>query len=257
MTVENEHFVAEALRVVEEADGQGIRLRILGSLAYRLHCPENIELFAKMERGLTDIDFAAERKQAREIRALISSKGYVEDAKLTMATEGGRYYFEHPETGLGIDVFMDELYFCHPIPFKQRLHLDKPTIPLADLVLEKMQIVEINLKDVKDTLVLLLEHDVGGGEHGKETVDGEYIAGLLSNDWGFYYTVTQNLQKVENFIPEFDVIPKHQGETISKRIAQLVEAIESAPKTAKWKLRARIGRRRRWYQEVNEKGVTF
>lgn len=257
MAVENEHFVAEALRVVEEADGQGIRLRILGSLAYRLHCPENLELFTKMDRGLTDIDFAAERRQAREIKALISSKGYVEDSKITMATEGGRYYFEHPDSGLGVDVFMDELFFCHAIPFRNRLQLDKPTIPLADLVLEKMQIVEINLKDVKDTLVLLLEHDVGNGEHDAETVDGEYISGLLANDWGFYYTVMQNLKKVEGFIHEFDAISSHQGETIAKRIAQLVEMIESAPKTAKWKLRARIGTRRRWYQEVNEKGVTF
>ena len=257
MPVENEHFVAEALQIVHEADAVGLQLRILGSLAYRLHCPENIELFAKMERALTDIDFAADRAQARKIRELLTGMGYMDDEKITMATEGSRYYFQRPDSNLGVDVFMDELYFCHPIPFKGRLQLDKPTIPLADLVLEKMQIVEINLKDIKDTLVLLLEHDVGDSGHGRETVDGQYIADLLSKDWGFYYTVTENLKKVSHFIEQFDAISEHQGEVIAKRVGQLLEMIEAAPKTAKWKMRAKVGTRKRWYQEVNEKGVTF
>jgi hypothetical protein len=257
MTVENEHFVAEALRIVERADADGIRLRILGSLAYRLHCPDNIELFTKMERALTDIDFAAEAHQARGIRALLTGMGYEVDEKITMATEGSRYFFNHPTSGLGIDVFMDELFFCHQIPFKGRLHLDGPTIPLADLVLEKMQIVEINLKDIKDTIVLLLEHDVADTDHGRETVDGAYVAEVLSKDWGFYYTVTGNLRKVERFTGDFDALSEHQTEVISKRIRQLLEMIEAAPKSTKWKLRARVGTRKRWYQEVNEKGTTF
>jgi hypothetical protein len=257
MTVENEHFVAEALRIVERADSEGIRLRILGSLAYRLHCPENIELFSKMERALTDIDFAAEGHQARGIRELITSLGYEVDEKITMATEGSRYLFQHPRTNLGIDVFMDELYFCHQIPFKGRLHLDSPTIPLAELVLEKMQIVEINLKDIKDTLVLLLEHDAADTSHGPETVDAGYLAGLLSRDWGFYYTVTENLKKVARFSGDFQALSEHQAEVISKRIGQLLEMIEAAPKSTKWKIRARVGTRKRWYQEVNEKGTTF
>jgi hypothetical protein len=257
MTVVNEHFVQEALRIVEAADRGGIQLRILGSLAYRLHCPENLELFDQMERALTDIDFAAERSQARSIKELISDMGYVPDERITMATEGSRYYFEHPSTHLGVDVFVDELFFCHCIPFRGRLNLDAPTIPLAELVLEKMQIVEINLKDIKDTLVLLLEHDVADRSHGRETIDGGYIASLLAVDWGFYYTVTTNLEKVRRFIDQFDALSPHQGEVISKRIDQLLELIDAAPKSTKWKLRSRIGMKKLWYQPVNEKGEVF
>jgi hypothetical protein len=183
--------------------------------------------------------------------------GYEVDEKITMATEGSRYFFQHPTSSLGIDVFMDELYFCHQIPLKGRLHLDSPTISLADLVLEKMQIVEINLKDVKDTIVLLLEHDVADADHGRETVDGAYVADLLSKDWGFYHTVTSNLTKVERFVSDFDALAPHQAEVISKRTRQLLEMIEAAPKSTKWKIRARVGTRKRWYQEVNEKGTTF
>jgi hypothetical protein len=193
MPVENEHFVEEALRIVDEAEADGIRLRILGSLAYRIHCPANLEMFARMDRALTDIDFAAEKRQSKQIKQFLTSSGYVEDERMTVSTEGSRYYFEHPETQLGVDVFMNELFFCHRIPFEGRLHLDRPTISTVDLLLEKMQIVELNLKDITDTMVLLLEHPIAAVNDGSEVIDGAYIADLLHDDWGFYYTVTINL----------------------------------------------------------------
>jgi hypothetical protein len=257
MTVENEHFVAEALRLVDDAEAEGIRLRILGSLAYRIHCPEHLALFDAMERALTDIDFAADRKQTKAIRSFITDRGYAEDQRMTVSTEGSRYYFEHPETGLGVDVFFDELYFCHRIPLRDRLELDRPTISTCDLLLEKMQIVELNLKDVKDTLVLLLEHPVGGNGAGPEEIDADYVADLLSDDWGFYYTVTQNLDKVTRFVSDFDAIGPQQGEVITGRIGQLRDAIEAADKSRRWRMRAKIGPRKKWYQDVAAKETSF
>jgi|tagenome__1003787_1003787.scaffolds.fasta_scaffold20986274_8 hypothetical protein len=257
MPVENEHFVAEALRLVEEAEAEGIRLRILGSLAYRIHCPENLALFDAMERALTDIDFAADRRQVKEVRAFIAERGYVEDERMTVSTEGSRYYFEHPETGLGVDVFFDELYFCHRIPLRERLGLDSPTISTCDLLLEKMQIVELNLKDVKDTLVLLLEHPVAGEGAGPEEIDADYVAGLLSDDWGFYHTVTLNLDKVQRFLPDFDAIAPEQGEVITTRIGRLRQRIEAMDKSRKWRMRAKIGPRKKWYQDVAAKETSF
>lgn len=257
MPVENEHFVAEALRLVDDADAEGIRLRILGSLAYRIHCPQNLALFEAMERALTDIDFAADRRQTKDVRAFIAERGYVEDQRMTVSTEGSRYYFEHPDTGLGVDVFFDELYFCHRIPLRDRLDLDRPTISTCDLLLEKMQIVELNLKDVKDTLVLVLEHPVTTNGGGAEVIDASYVAGMLSEDWGFYYTVTQNLDKVERFLPDFDAIGADQGEVIRGRIGELRDAIESADKSRKWRLRAKVGTKKKWYQDVAAKETSF
>jgi hypothetical protein len=259
MPVENEHFVAEALRLVEEAEGAGIRLRILGSLAYRIHCPENLSLFDAMERALTDIDFAADKRQTKQIKAFITERGYVEDQRITVSTEGSRYYFEHPETGLGVDVFLDELYFCHRIPLRDRLSLDRPTISTVDLLLEKMQIVELNMKDVKDTLVLLLEHPVSSvnGAGGPEVIDTAYVAEVLSDDWGFWYTVTQNLDKVERFLPEFSAIGAPEGAVIRERLGELREAIEGAPKSRKWRLRSKIGAKKKWYQDVAGKESSF
>lgn len=257
MALKNIHFVDEALRLVDKAERQGLKLRILGSLAFRIHCPENILLFEEMERELTDIDFAAERKQSHKIRDFLVAEGYVSNDSIMIATEGARHIYEHAETRLNVDVFTDELYFCHPIPFKGRLHLDSPTIPTTELLLEKMQIVEINMKDIKDTLVLLLEHPVGEPQAGRENIDLDYVTGIMSKDWGFYYTFTTNLKKLKEFMSEFASLKTDQRGAITSRVDKLVRAVEDAPKSMGWKLRAKVGTRKKWYQEVSEKGAIF
>ena len=167
----NLEFVDEALNLVRDADAQGIRLRILGSVAYRLQCPNNLHLFQDTKRALTDVDFGAEKKQNRAIRDFLVARGYVPDEGIYMASEGARHAYLHRDTGLNVDVFADELYFCHRIPFKGRLDLDNPTICTTDLLLEKMQIVEINLKDFKDTIVLMLEHPLSHEQPGPKSID--------------------------------------------------------------------------------------
>jgi hypothetical protein len=120
-----------------------------------------------------------------------------------------------------------------------------------------MQIVEINLKDIKDTIVLMLEHELSPQLNGRESIDLGYFTSLLSNDWGFYYTVTENLQKVRRYIPEFDAISAAQRAIIERRIDDTLAAVEQAPKSRKWKLRAKVGTKKRWYQEVGAKESSF
>lgn len=254
MPVEHIEYVERALGLVEQGREHGLELRILGSLAYRLHCPANIDLFEKMKRDLTDIDLAARSDQRRDVRAWLDSLGFVVDQDLLVVTEGKRYAFSDPGSGMIIDIFFDELYFCHPIPLRERLKLDYPTITPTDLLLEKTQIVEINPKDVKDALVLLLEHPLDPS--GDDAIDAGYIARMLAADWGFYYTVTTNLEKLRRHLADGELSPD-QARTVEERIDALKQAIEEEPKTGKWKLRARIGPRKRWYQEVAEKSVTF
>jgi len=125
------------------------------------------------------------------------------------------------------------------------------------LLLEKMQIVEINLKDFKDTLVLMLEHPLCTAADGNKHIDADYIVNTMSRDWGFYYTFTTNLKRVPDYIAEFSAITGAQGDVIRGRIDDLLARIETAPKSIKWKLRAKIGTRRPWYQEVSEKADQF
>jgi len=253
----NLEFVDEALTLVREAEAKGIKLRILGSIAYRLQCPDYLHLFQDMKRVLTDVDFGAEKKQNRAIREFLMARGYVPDEGVYVASEGSRHIYLHKDTKLNVDVFADELNFCHKIPFKGRLQIDSPTICNTDLLLEKMQIVEINLKDFKDTIVLMLAHPLSHQQPGSKSIDTDYIVDLMRKDWGFYYTFTTNLKRVPDYLHEFPSISASEADLIRSRIDELLSKIESAPKTMGWKLRSTIGTRRKWYQEVSEKSAQF
>src|SRR5215813_1482658 len=224
----NLEFVDEALNLVRDAEAKGIRLRILGSIAYRLQCPRNLHLFQDTKRVLTDVDFGAEKSQNKTIREFLKARGYVADEGIYVASEGARHAYLHHETGLNVDVFADELYFCHRIPLKDRLSLDSPTICTTDLLLEKMQIVEINLKDFKDTIVLMLEHPLSDRQPGAKSIDVSYITDLMRQDWGFYYTFTTNLKRVPDHFSEFPTLRGDQRELIKERIESLLGAIEAA-----------------------------
>jgi len=120
-----------------------------------------------------------------------------------------------------------------------------------------MQIVELNLKDITDTMVLLLEHPIANGDTGTEVIDGAYIADLLHDDWGFYYTVTTNLQKVDRFVPDNEALAGEQAQVIRARLVEMLGLIEDAPKSRKWRLRAKVGTKKQWYQDVAPKGSGF
>jgi hypothetical protein len=245
-----EEFEAAAERLLARADGAGVTLRLLGALAFRHHCPRYGSLQDRLERHYTDIDFAGYGREADRIRELFRELGYHEDSAVYINSEGTRLVFESSSQGPHVDVFLDKLEFCHTIPWRHRLEADHPTIPLAELLLEKMQIVEINEKDLIDTAMLLLEHDVG--ETDDETINMGYVASLCAKDWGLYRTVTMNLDKVRAFGRVNSVLEGEEKRILEARTDAALRRIEDESKTGRWKLRARVGDRVKWYREVGE-----
>jgi hypothetical protein len=247
-------FVSEAIRIVEKAQENGLTLRVLGATAFRIHCPDHVHVHVSMGREVTDIDFAGYAKEGEKIEKFLSKDQFQSErhqASLTPGLFAGRHIYENPQTGLHVDIFEDELNMCHVVNFRNRLHLDYPTITLADLTLEKLQIVTLNEKDVRDMLMLFAAHPVGDVE--KETINGKYIADILSRDWGFYYTTITNLGKIRKGIDRYkDLFTQQDNQNIPERITQLEQMIERAPKSLKWKARAAIGTRVQWYNDVEE-----
>lgn len=251
-TAERQRFEDEVRRVVEAADGAGLTLRLLGSLAFQVHCPRFGHLQAEMGRAYTDLDFAGYGRQAKGVREMLAALGYQEDREVFVVTEGGRAIFENPENRLHLDVFFEKLDFCHVIPWHGRLEMDSPTLPLAELLLEKMQIVQINEKDVIDTILLLLEH--GLGEDDRETVNLVRVAGLCAADWGLWRTVTMNLDKVRVLAAGYSQLTEDQVKHIADQVQAILDRIEAEPKPMAWRLRARVGDRVKWYKDVEEVG---
>lgn len=247
-------FVNEAIEIVKKAQQNGLTLRVLGATAFRIHCPDHVHVHISMGRDITDIDFAAYSKEGEKVENFLAKDQFQSErqkASLTPGLFAGRHIYENPSTGLHVDIFEDELNMCHLVNFRNRLHLDSPTITLADLSLEKFQIVRINEKDIRDMLMLFASHPVGDTE--QETINGKYIASILSKDWGFYYTTTMNLGKIRTGLDRYkDLFTAKDSENILERISQLEKMIESAPKSLVWKARAAIGTRVQWYNDVEE-----
>jgi hypothetical protein len=249
---EREKFENELDRILKASDEASVLLRVIGSLAFQLHCNKYGYLQEAMGRAYTDIDFAAYRSQTKEIKALMSGLGYSENREVFIVSEGNRSIFDSQDYSLHVDVFYYKLDFCHKIEWRGRLEVDAPTIPLAEMLLEKMQIVKINEKDVIDTIMLLLEHPLGDTDDGKVNIGR--IARLCANDWGLWRTTTMNLGKVRALAQTYEQLSEKQKVSVAARVDKALARIEAEPKPLAWRLRDRVGDRVKWYKDVDEVG---
>ena len=247
---ERDKFENELKRILQASDQAGIILRVIGSLAFQMHCPEFGYLQAAMGRAYTDIDFGAYSRQNKQISNLMTDLGYQENREVFIASEGDRAIFDKPGSGLHVDIFYEKLDFCHTIYWKDRLEVDSPTIPLAELLLEKMQIVQINEKDVIDTIMLFLEHALG--DKDQNTINIKHVAELCANDWGLWRTTTMNLDKVKQLAHGYAQLSPDQKSLVETRVNDSLERINSEPKSLAWRLRDRVGDRVKWYKDVDE-----
>ncbi len=249
-SVDKREFEAEGDRLVAAANAEGIPLRLLGALAFAKRCPRHAYLQETLNRVYTDIDFAAYGRDVKRVRALLAREGFVEDEYTYVESEGSRMVLNHPRTGLHLDVFLDKLDFCHTIPWKGRLETHEATIPLAEMLMQKMQIVEINEKDIIDTIMLLLEHPLG--DEDGDMVNVGLVAKVCAKDWGWWRTLTMNLRKVEQMAATYDALGDEEKRRVTEQVGAVMVRIDDEPKSMGWKMRAKVGDRKRWYREVGE-----
>ncbi len=256
--------LAEALRVVDLADAKGLLVRLMGGMAIRAHAPD---WPARTRRVEVDLDFATRGKDRGAFYELLATEGYTPDKRHNALFGGKQAYFVDVARNRPVDVLVDSLEMCHRFEFKDRLGASSPTLPLAELLLSKLQIVKINRKDVLDALVLLAEHPLGQDDGAPDARTGQgainvpRILSFTSNDWGWWRTVTGNLDTLDQYLA-VEVTPDdldlNNGREIlfqpGAQVAALRKAIEDAPKSTRWKLRARVGERQIWYQEPEEMG---
>jgi hypothetical protein len=268
LTPRDQLIVRRAVEIVEKARDKGIVLRILGAIAIYLHIsndPRAMSFYASTSRLgsinlFTDIDLVGYSKQKKEIMKLFEQDlKFRTNPRLNIVFAGKRLYYEDPETDAKVDVFFDKLEFSHDVVFgkepgKGRLDLDYPTITPTDLLLEKLQIHRINYKDIVDVIALLIAHDVAR-EHRQDAIDGSYIAQILSDDWGFWYDATNNLNRVVEVTQELlaqEKISRELRDLVVERVNKLLKIIEEAPKTKNWLKRSKVGTSKPWYREVEE-----
>jgi hypothetical protein len=239
----------EMQRLVHEAQQEDIFLRVLGGLAIKAHSPHANH--RSLERKYPDIDFVTDKAGAKKLLDFLPRVGYTPNKTFNTLSGDRRQLWYDEERGRQIDVFIGDFTMCHTLPLADRLHIEPLTLPLAELFLSKAQIFELNRKDVLDLLTLLLDHEVGPGDD--ETINAELIAELCAKDWGLYTTVSMNIQKLHTFLGEGEIdLDEPEAQVIKKRLVTLQKTMDQAPKTLAWKMRAKVGTRVRWYEEVEE-----
>lgn len=233
-------IVDEGRRVLAAAGRENVPLRLLGGVAVRLHT----EL---LEREYKDLDFATTKKGSGGTQTLLKNLGYEPHVGFNAMNARERLLFFDNAHGRQVDVFVSSFRMCHRIPLEGRLDRQSDTVPLAELLLTKLQIIELNEKDVRDAVALLAVHDVTDDDGG---LNGARVAELCADDWGLWRTITRNLESVGGHLESYDV----DRDLVSTRLAALQERIEAAPKSRGWRLREKVGERKRWYELPEEVG---
>lgn len=248
-----EDFFIERTRILDalaQKENQHVIMRLIGALAFRTHCPQYGYIQDALGREFTDIDFASSPRFLKDIQRILGGLGYQEDKTVTQLFSDSRMLFHDPLYGRHIDIFFNKLDFCHVVSYVGRLEVEEYTLPLAELLLEKMQIYKINPKDLIDSIMLLREHPLGNQDH--ETINLDIITKILSNDWGFWRTMTGNLKLLDEYLDRYEQLSQDDRDAVRQRIKQLQEAIEKTPKSLRWKMRSNIGEKIKWYKDVEE-----
>ncbi|MEM3905353.1 MAG: hypothetical protein QXZ17_00560 [Nitrososphaerota archaeon] len=238
----------KALKIIAEGEKRGATIRLIGGLAIYYHSPSAInESFA---RTYGDIDFFGLSSQTKIIKNVMNNLGYIPHERFNALHGERRLLYYDESNGSRIDFLLDYFEMCHKIDLRERLRIDNVTIPLADLLLTKLQIVELTEKDIKDLAVLLIDHELSDKDE-EDRINVKYIAKLCSNDWGLEKTIKMTFDKVLDWTKKAPINEQHRN-TIVSRIEKIRSVIDAEPKSMKWKMRAKIGEKVRWYEIPEE-----
>jgi hypothetical protein len=239
--------VEEARRLAHAAAEVGVDARLLGGVGVVLHAHGPIP--AQLARTHHDVDYIVRQADSRAWRQLLVARGYEEDAQFNMIHGHQRLLHWDRLHERQLDTFVDDFEMCHRLTLHEEWGGPPGLLTPADLLLTKLQVVEINDKDLTDALLLLAFHPVGPNE--PEAVSAERIARIVGGDWGWYATVQTNLGKLVSRAQSISGDDDLQGR-LEERITKLQAVVEEAPRSMKWRLRAVVGRRMAWYELPEE-----
>ncbi|HEX3629317.1 MAG TPA: hypothetical protein VHW91_02510 [Candidatus Dormibacteraeota bacterium] len=237
-------MIAEAERIAAAARDGMVSVKLVGGAAINLHSPSARRPPLKRKYG--DLDFVAPSKQRGAVQKLFESLGYQGDLRFNTLNGHQRLLYLDGVNGRQVDIFIDRMKMCHVIELAGRLGLAGATLTPVDLLISKLQVFEVNRKDLVDSIALLLDHPIA--DHDDDVINSSYLAQLTADDWGLYRTLQLNTERVREAVKEFDV----DAASVNQRLDEIWTRIAAQPKSLRWKVRARVGDRVSWYQLPEE-----
>jgi hypothetical protein len=242
-------IAAEARQVLDGCAAQKVSARLIGGLAVAFH--QHLTTPAVLQRSYGDIDIVIGRKEGRPAKTALLELGYVPNDGFNALHGDRRLLFYDTVNGRQLDVFIGTFSMCHTLDLSGRLRWLPDTLCIADLILTKLQIVQINAKDIVDAAQLLRNHDLSrGDEAGRDQLSLDRLCAVTSSDWGWFTTLSDNLAKLVAFAS--DALAGPDQTAVVERAHAIQQAIDQAGKSLRWKARARIGRHSPWYELPEE-----
>src|SRR3970040_1306705 len=185
-------IIQEAERLTAAAQRTGTVLKLTGGLGVSVHSPSPGR--DPLRRDYRALDFVSLSGRRVACQRLLEDLGYAPDIPFNTLQGRRRLRFWDARHRREVDVFLDQFRMCHTIDLRHRLHMGEVCLTPADLLLTKMQVVEINQKDLIDIMALLHDHSTADGD--ADTINRAYIARLAARDWGLPRTVQLNTPRV-------------------------------------------------------------
>jgi hypothetical protein len=239
-------LIDEAHRLLSASREREVPMRLLGGMGIRVLLGDRMD--PRFHREIADLDFLTTRRASRAVEQLLEGAGWDPERQFNALNGARRLLFADPASGHKIDVFVETFRMCHTLPLAERITVREETLPAAELAMTKLQIVSLNKKDRGDLYALLHALEVRDDD---DAINAARIAELTSGDWGLHHTVELNFERLRDGLAEGPLAREEQS-LVRSRIDALEQATEGAPKSRGWRMRARVGERKVWYDEPEE-----
>lgn len=240
------------LEILHAVRAKGAKACLLGGRAVALLCERvGATIPDQLKRESEDVDLFVLRRDRKAVTQTLKEIGCTPETEFNVLNGNVRLMFFRGQTK--IDIFIDTFQMCHTLDLAGRMAQADLTVSPADLLLTKLQVVQINAKDLTDMAALLLALPLQPAD--RLGIDSPYLARCLAKDWGLWKTSTLNLSKLRQSAG--DLLPRTGGwnERLAETLDQLEGHIESVPKSIAWRARAVIGERVAWYQNPEEPDI--
>lgn len=244
--MDSDQSIDAALQVVDATRAAGGEVRLIGGIAVAVRCP-SARSGSPLGRTYSDVDLVTTSRHSPILARCLRDLGYVPADQFNALHGRTRLMFDDPH-GLHADVFVDRFAMCHRLDFSVGSDPGATTLSLAELLLTKLQVADLNEKDVSDTAALLLDHAIGPGE---DEIDSGPITKVLSSDWGWWRTVSENLRAIPGHLNDLP-LSQEEASQVTQRVSDLLDLVERAPKGLRWRMRAKVGDKAAWREEPEE-----
>ncbi|MEW5717698.1 MAG: hypothetical protein AB1817_03640 [Chloroflexota bacterium] len=245
-----EELEKEARQIIQTATRAQLSLWIMDPIALWHRCQGRRRLLTVPQQR--QFGLAGQSERLPQIAQLLGNLGYQRKTPANAPPTTRRLLFTDLRKSLNLVLMLDTFEMYHRFDFKPLLHTNDPIAPATVLALTRLQLVEMPDEALSDLAALFIEYDVSLVPKANQ-IDASQITALCVDDWGWYKTISMNLEQLIYFAEDSLLLAERN--VVIERARRLKSGMDASPKSLRWQARARLGETVRWYETPVEIGA--